>query len=101
MQVLLKKNSNAQNPNLYLNHSCSLYLTVSHNGQEQTKHRTDIEKGDLMRSKKNKTRTYRFLFPIVLSGCGATAKEAWQDATEAFALDPGCYDKFKREEEIK
>jgi hypothetical protein len=45
-------------------------------------------------------KTYRFLFPIVLSGCGTSAKEAWADATDAFALDPGCYDTFKREEEV-
>jgi hypothetical protein len=49
--------------------------------------------------KKKKLRTYRFFFPIVLSGKGANANEAWKDATEAFSLDPGCYDTFKKEVE--
>lgn len=56
-----------------------------------------------MRKKKKKLiakKTFRFLFPIVLSGCGTSAKEAWQDAIEAFVLDPGYYDTFKKEEEL-
>lgn len=45
-------------------------------------------------------RTYRFLFPITLSGCGIDVYEAWRDAAEAFSLDPGYFETFKRKEEI-
>lgn len=52
-----------------------------------------------MRKKKKKAKMYRYLFPIVLNGCGETAEKAWRDATEAFSLDPGYYDTFKKEKE--
>lgn len=31
-----------------------------------------------------------YSFPIVLCGDGKNVQDAWQDACEAFGMDPGC-----------
>jgi hypothetical protein len=44
----------------------------------------------------------RYEFTITLSGEGNTPEEGWQDAVEAFELDPGNLDADRyTEEEIK
>jgi hypothetical protein len=42
----------------------------------------------------------RYYFPIILSGTGESPEEAWQEAVECFADDPGSfdYDDFTEEE---
>jgi len=44
-------------------------------------------------------REKRYFFQIELSGVGKTADLAWENAVEAFACDPGCYDLAYTEEE--
>jgi len=39
---------------------------------------------------------YRYEFPIILSGVGRNADEAWNDAVEAFSQDPGYYEKAEK-----
>ena len=54
-----------------------------------------------MKVKKSKLpKTYRFEFPITLTGCGTSKEYAWQDAVEAFMEDPGYFETFKKGDEV-
>ena len=50
----------------------------------------------------NKHKYGRYEFTITIAADGKTPEEAWNEATEAFCLDPGCTPedyKFEKEEE--
>lgn len=52
-------------------------------------------------TKKSKLKKeYRYLFPIVLSGVGRNADEAWEEAVEMFIQEPGPYEKAEKGEEV-
>jgi len=40
----------------------------------------------------------KFLFSLNLVGCGKDPDEAWNDAVEAFMLDPGYAEEYQRVE---
>ena len=52
---------------------------------------------------KKKTKKYKepktWTFTVTLAGVGETEEDAWEDAVNAFAMDPGCPDGGKIMEE--
>ena len=43
----------------------------------------------------------RYLFTITFPGVGESPEEAWEEAVEAFSLDPGNYDDFEIDNDFK